>query len=222
MHKYLAVLENRRGQWTTGPLTQAYVFEEVDDKAATGTLAAYLSDKPGYAVTLLYRILCGPLGQEINFPNDVRSSEKLSFQREQEIGWSMLLPGKMTSQLQAFDPKERKNRLAAIKRLREKDIASKAKVKSMGLPKVGEDIYVQTALHLSHGHDDVVGGLARVKSVSLGMSAGKQVHFVSVEEIPGRFNWEQHLALEQDALKKRFGKSRAHRDPDDDPEFNEP
>ena len=93
--------------------------------------------------------------------------------------------------------------------------------KYLAIPKVDDDIYVQTALHLSRGRDDVVGGLARVTSVSGGMSGGEAVHFITVKEISGGFNWEHYLALEQENLKKEFGKQRAYPDPDLSPEFNE-
>ena len=87
-------------------------------------------------------------------------------------------------------------------------------------PKVGQDIYVRTALYLSHGADDVIGGLAKVTELSKGISAGKSVTYVEVKEHPGHsYNWEL-LALEQKALKKKFGKKRAHPDPDNDPEMN--
>lgn len=101
---------------------------------------------------------------------------------------------------------------------REKPVMAKVKVTQP--PKVGDDIYVPTALHLSRGSDDVMGGLAKVVSVGVEMSGGEQVHFVSVEEVPGFFNWEQGLASKQKELKKRFGKNRAHPDPDDHPSAN--
>jgi hypothetical protein len=91
------------------------------------------------------------------------------------------------------------------------------------VPRVGEQIYVPTALHLSRGRDDVQGGKAKVTAVSAGISAGKPVHFVSVEEHPASsYNWEEYLAKQQAELEKEFGNKRAHPDPDDDPQFNEP
>lgn len=89
------------------------------------------------------------------------------------------------------------------------------------LPNVGDEIYVPTELYLSHGMDDFCGGLARVTAVKEGISGGKTVHFIQIAERPGSsYNWEQYLVLEQEKLKARFGKSRAHPDPDDRPEFN--
>ena len=117
---------------------------------------------------------------------------------------------------------EKNDRMTAINKIKKKDRANKAKVKAMTLPKIGDEIYVPTALHLSRGRDDVVGGLATVTKISKSMSGGEQVHFISVKEIPGGFNWEQSLALKQDELKDRFGNNRAYPDPDNDPNFNEP
>ncbi len=189
-------------------------------------MASYLNGRNGYALELLGRITIGLQVQKVQVPDKVRDSDiaELSHQRQQEIGFDHLFIGEsMISQLQPFDPEAKKDRLTAIKKCERKDKADRAKVAAMPLPKVGNDIYVPSALHLSRGRDDVVvGGLARVKPVSKQMSGGEQVHFISVKEIPGGFNWEQHLALMQDELKKEFGKNRAYPDPDDCPEFNEP
>lgn len=88
------------------------------------------------------------------------------------------------------------------------------------LPKVGDDIYVGSALHLGHGIDDFQGGLCKVSDVKKGISAGKLTHFVTVEERPDTgYNW-QYLAEEQDKLKKRHGDRRGYKDPDYDPQFN--
>lgn len=225
MNKYLAVVGDHRGQWTSGDLTQAYVFEADDDKAAVKVMTSYLNGRNGYALELLGRITSGLQVQKVLVPDKVRDSDitELSHERQREIGFDHLFIGEsMISQLQPFDPEARKDRLAAIKKREEKDKTDRAKVAAIPLPKVGDDIYVSSALHLSRGHDDVVGGLARVKSVSKQISGGEQVHFISVKEIPGGFNWEQHLALMQAELKKKFGKNRAYLDPDDRPEFNEP
>ena len=88
------------------------------------------------------------------------------------------------------------------------------------LPKVGEDIYIEGAMYLSHGIDDYNGGLAKVSKVKKGISGGEDTHYVSVEELPGHsWNWE-YLAEEQDDLKKEYKKQRAHPDPDNSAESN--
>lgn len=85
---------------------------------------------------------------------------------------------------------------------------------------IGQRIYLRTALYISHGRDDVAGGLATVSDVTLGGSAGKLVPFVETFEVPNRcYNWEL-LAAEQDKLKARHGDEKAHPDPDNRFEFN--
>lgn len=88
------------------------------------------------------------------------------------------------------------------------------KKKALKVPRVGDKIYVETHLYISHGADDVVGGVATVESVEIGVSAGDPTPFVSVVEHPGNsYNWEM-LAERQAALKKEFGQQKAHPDPD--------
>jgi hypothetical protein len=85
------------------------------------------------------------------------------------------------------------------------------------IPVVGKDIYVDSSFSISHGSDDVVGGLAKVTKVTNSISGGEKCHFVEVAEHPGHsYNWDQHLANMQDQLKKEFGRKRAYADPDID------
>lgn len=224
MNRYLAMLGDRSGRWTSGSLTQACVFEADDDKAAMIIIASYLKGKNSYAIEFLGRITGGLQVQKVHVADKVRDSDivELLHERQQEIGFDHLFIGEsMVSQLQPFDPEVKKERLAAIRKHEKKEKSDRAKVEAMPLPKAGDDIYVPSAFHLSHGRDDVVGGLARVKSVSRQMIGGERVHFIFVKEIPGGFSWE-HLALMQAKLEKEFGKSRAYPDPDNRPEFNEP
>lgn len=88
------------------------------------------------------------------------------------------------------------------------------------IPKIGDDIYVESALYLGHGEDDILGGLAKVTSVTEEMIGEEKVIKVTVVGIPGVFNWSQRLAGLQDKLKERFGNIRAHPEPDDRPKFN--
>lgn len=93
-------------------------------------------------------------------------------------------------------------------------------METITIPKIGDEIYVRTAIYISHGVDDVQGGLARVIAITNGTSAGRKVQFVEVAEHPGNlYNWD-FLGEDQEALKERFGKIRARRDPNDRPEFN--
>lgn len=84
------------------------------------------------------------------------------------------------------------------------------------LPKVGDDIYVTSAMYMSHGVDDRVGGLAKVTKVT--DRNGNLM--VEVAEFPRTsWNWGP-LAEQQDSLKAEFGKNRAYPDPDNSPESN--
>ena len=87
-------------------------------------------------------------------------------------------------------------------------------------PKVGDDIYVGTALYLSHGVDDFHGGLCKISKVKPAISAGKPEWFISVEERPGwSYNYAS-LLKEQAELKAQYGETRGYPDPDNSPESN--
>lgn len=95
-------------------------------------------------------------------------------------------------------------------------------IEAVPVPKVGDEIYVDTSLFLSHGKDDVMGGRARVSEVILGVSEGKPCHYVVVDEQPGwQQNWTTYLALIQEELRAKFGDERAHPSQDHRPKFNE-
>lgn len=82
------------------------------------------------------------------------------------------------------------------------------------LPKVGDQIYVYTSFYIDHGEDDFKGGLCTVLKVEEGISAGKPTHYITVRERPNSaYNW-QFLAEKQAGLKKKFGNSKGHADPD--------
>lgn len=88
------------------------------------------------------------------------------------------------------------------------------------IPKVGDTIYIQGAMYMSHGEDDYNGGQATLTKVEEGISGGEPAIFVSVKEVPGHsWNW-QYLEEKQKELKKQYGKAVAHPDPDERPEFN--
>ena len=90
-------------------------------------------------------------------------------------------------------------------------------------PKIGDEIYVPTQLHVSSGRDDVQGGLARVIRVSEDTLMNHTIHWVYVHEHPGvGYVWEHDLGYKQDELRARFGKRRAYTDPDKRPRSNEP
>ena len=87
-------------------------------------------------------------------------------------------------------------------------------------PKVGEDIYVESAWYLSHGVDDFQGGLCKVTRVYPSISGGVATWFVETAERPGYgYNWDI-LKEKQEELMVRFGVNRGHPDPDNSPESN--
>lgn len=78
---------------------------------------------------------------------------------------------------------------------------------SKELPPIGTDIYVQGALYIDHGEDDICGGRAEVKKVT-------KDGFVTTVELPNRsYNWAS-LKEQQETLRKEYGNRRAHPCPD--------
>ena len=87
--------------------------------------------------------------------------------------------------------------------------------------RAGDVIYIGTELYLGHGRDDFRGGLAEVMDVRQEKSKGQLTPFVRVVQQPDTLhNWKL-LASEQKEYRQRHGKSWAHPDPDDRPEFND-
>ncbi len=83
------------------------------------------------------------------------------------------------------------------------------------IPKVGEDIYVDSAYFIDHGEDDREGGLARVSKIWEVENGGRVAHRLEVEEFLGlSYSWEYDLAPQQNKLKGRFGARRASYSPD--------
>jgi hypothetical protein len=87
----------------------------------------------------------------------------------------------------------------------------------------GDQIYVESYCFLSHGADDVAGGLATVVDVRYTPCPRNPVneYMVEVAEHPGVSYNLAHLLEKQDELRERFGDQRAHPAPDLRPEFNE-
>lgn len=87
--------------------------------------------------------------------------------------------------------------------------------------KIGDDIYIQGAMYMSHGRDDFQGGLCKIKTIEYGCSGGKLVPFITIAERPG---WKGNYCIlleKQQSLANLFGMNRGHCDPDERPEFNE-
>lgn len=85
------------------------------------------------------------------------------------------------------------------------------------IPKVGDQIYIDTSLYVTHGIDDFIGGLCEVEYVKIDENGV----FIAVKEEPGAFYDWKYLSLEQGRLKKQFGKKRGYQKPDFRQEFNE-
>ena len=85
------------------------------------------------------------------------------------------------------------------------------------IPKIGNLMYVNSAMYIGHGEDDRRGGLATIESMKSERSGsgydGKASWFVAFQEIDGHFNY-QLLLNSQEELKKEYGSSFAHADPD--------
>ena len=83
------------------------------------------------------------------------------------------------------------------------------------IPKVGDQIYIDSAFYLTHGEDDFVGGLCTITYVE----GDEPPFWIQIAEDRGKFTWS-YIEEEQEMLKKKFGTSRGHRRPDDREEFN--
>jgi len=85
------------------------------------------------------------------------------------------------------------------------------------IPKVGESVYIDTYIFVTHGIDDFYGGLCEVDLVN----TDNGNVYISVKEDPGTsYNWK-HLYQEQEQLKNKFGTNRGYQKPDLRKEFNE-
>jgi hypothetical protein len=88
--------------------------------------------------------------------------------------------------------------------------------------RVGDVIYVDTELYISHGQDDFRGGLAEVVELKPDKIGGKPVLFARVAQEPDTWhNWTTFLAPMQKKLRAEFGRKWAHPNPDYRQEFNE-
>ena len=87
-------------------------------------------------------------------------------------------------------------------------------------PKVGDEIYVNSAMYLSHGMDDFDGGLVEVTKVTFNEKLNGGDWHVEVKERPGhKYSWS-FLAEKQTKLFEEYKNERGKPCPDDTPEFN--
>lgn len=82
-----------------------------------------------------------------------------------------------------------------------------------GSVKVGDWLYIDSEAYLSHGEDDVHGGLAQIKEIQ----ADGYVVFIGFE---GSLYNLKALLKSQTALQERYGDEKAFKDPDTRQEFN--
>ena len=83
------------------------------------------------------------------------------------------------------------------------------------IPKIGDEIYVDTWLYVTHGEDDFIGGLCTVTNV-------RNVEgniWIEIAEDDGSLSWN-HLKDIQKQLKAKFGTNRGYKRPDYREEFN--
>lgn len=80
-------------------------------------------------------------------------------------------------------------------------------------PSVGDLIYIQTAMYIDHGEDDILGGLATVTKVTREDRVNGGTWAVAVKEVPNVYYWNC-LAHQQTKLASEFKNSYAKRDPD--------
>lgn len=102
------------------------------------------------------------------------------------------------------------------------ELRAPVRVKSLDpdyIPAVGDDVYIGSRMYISRGSDDIVGGLARIKTVKPCRNGGRDDYQLSFEEVHTGLYWN-HLATQQEKLQAEFGNRRAYRDPDDDPSAN--
>lgn len=85
------------------------------------------------------------------------------------------------------------------------------------VPKVGDSIYLDTSLYVTHGADDFIGGLCEVASVKEEWGT----IWVSVKEDPETLHGWPELYKMQEQLKMEFGTRRGYKRPDYRAEFNE-
>jgi hypothetical protein len=89
------------------------------------------------------------------------------------------------------------------------------------VPKVGDVIYVPTALYLSHGADDFTGGKALVTDVHCTYVNGGLEPVIEIRERPNRgYYWKTTIGEQQEKLAEEYGDNWSHPSPDMHPDAN--
>jgi hypothetical protein len=92
----------------------------------------------------------------------------------------------------------------------------------MAKPNVGDKIYVEGTIYLTHEVDDFQGGACTIKTVESHIEKGNEVSSVEIEEDPGTwYTWTGYLEPRQDEWKKIYSEQKGGPKPDLRPEFND-
>jgi hypothetical protein len=93
----------------------------------------------------------------------------------------------------------------------------------MAKPKVGDKIYIECTIYLTHGADDFQGGICTVKAAQSQVSGNDQdVSSVEVEEDPGTwYTWTGYLEPRQEEWKTLYGERKGGPKSDLRREFND-
>ena len=78
--------------------------------------------------------------------------------------------------------------------------------------KVGDDIYVQSAMYIDSGWRDFIGGKCKIVSIKADKD-GNYIWVVVKENVNTQYNYE-NLLRQQEKLAKECGNRRGKRDPD--------
>lgn len=85
-------------------------------------------------------------------------------------------------------------------------------------PKVGDPVYIPSELYVSHGEDDIRGGLTEIDSVVL---TGRGYYWVTTKFNPSKqYNWS-YLKEQHAELAREFGQNPPQNTPDYRSEFND-
>ena len=92
---------------------------------------------------------------------------------------------------------------------------TKKTTKIPNIPFVGQKVYLNSCYYISHGSDDVAGGVATICAVE---KISKTNYYVKLKGFPGcEYPYSCFTdVVEQAKRKKEFGKQKAHRSPDID------
>jgi len=75
-------------------------------------------------------------------------------------------------------------------------------------PKIGMNIYIPTSLYISHGQDDIAGGLATISDIEFNKTLPSDHYnycMIEVKEIPNEgYNWNW-LMENQEEWEKEYG-----------------